>query len=86
MNPIAHSTHIVISLIWAGALVILNYVEFSFVASGVISPNVAGLFAGQNIAIALANSYFNSKIQIDSGPVKLSETTDPLQKGEIKPP
>ena len=86
MMPIAHSTHIVISLIWAGSLVVLNYIEFSFVASGLISSSIVGLFAGQNIAVALANSYFNSKIQIDSGPVKLSEVTDPLQKGEIKPP
>lgn len=64
----------------------LNVIEFYFVTIGHIGYSVAGIFAGQNIAIALANSYYLSKIDVQISPTGVSLSQDTVQKmNEVKP-
>ncbi len=86
MNPISHATHIIISLIWASGLIILNAIEFYFISIGRISGSVVGVLGVQNISIALANSYYLSKIDVQISPTGVSLSQDTIQtKTEVKP-
>ena len=85
MNPISHSTHIVLGLIWGSVIIVLNWIEFSYVVAGNLSYTIAGVFSVQNVAIALANSYYLSKIEIQTSPQGITlNSQDSVQKPEVK--
>lgn len=68
-------THIVLGLIWGSIVLGVTAVELYFIGTGNVTSMDIFFISLQNISIALANSYFSSKIKITTS--GMSETTVP---------
>lgn len=73
-NPVG-LTHIVLGFIWGVSLIAINAIEFVFLTlnAHTIAPSTVFFIVIQNVGVALANSYYLSKIQVL--PSGLRETT-----------
>lgn len=79
MPNAVHLTHIILAGIWAAVVLGVSFVELYFIGTGNVSSLDLFFIAGQNIAIASANSYYLSKIsQTASG---ITEATSQAKSG-----
>lgn len=74
-----HTTHILLGLIWAGALIGLNGIELYFLPNSFWSSTALLFLVFQNIGIGIANAYWATNISVTASGIQ--ETT-----GKTTPP
>lgn len=76
-SPTLHATHVYLAFIWGAVVTGVSGLELYFIGIRTVTSVDIFFIALQNISIALANSYFSSKIKVTTS--GMSETTSPAK-------